>query len=506
VKYLIYARVSPKGSGKRDLETSVARQIELCRQWIELHGGTETSVVVDEHVSGKDLRRPGLAAALADLRAGTAAWDAIIFYRLDRLSRSLKDFLELADLLRAHNRGFVSLHEQMDFATPTGRAMMYVFSVFSQLERELCSQRTRDRMVGIAEGGGWPVGRVPWGYRRRGKRDNRLEADPVTGPLVPQLFAAYLAGTPADQLRARYGLGRYSVESVCRILRNPVYLGKIVYGGREYADTHPALVAPDVFAAVQRRLPGRRTGPRPGAWKRENLLTGLLHCSCGLPMTTKYTRKGKAHPYYYYTCPDRAGCGAKPVRAEALEAAVLRAVARAPLDAAVLSRHIREAQAQQAAARARVAPRLAEIATAVAAAEATRAGLERSFAAGVIEADNAPHLNARLREARAELERLALERADLERLAAPPANVPATVPALRAVLRDLAGRLAAAGSAAERRDVIGATLERIERRADGRYHCVFRFARGGEVALKRAVGHAVGSWRNFAVVMEVAAG
>lgn len=499
MRYLVYARVSPKGSGHREAETSIERQVELCRQWVAANGGTVAAVVTDEAVSGKNLQRPGFARVLADLCAGTAAWDSLVFYGLDRVSRCLADVIALGDQLRTAGKGFASLREHLDLSTPAGRAMLYLLGVFAQFEREMCSQRTRDRMMGIAESGGWPGGWVPWGYRRAKPRDNRLVVDPETGPQVRQLFAAYVAGASTRQLRERFGLGEYSVESVCRILRNRMYLGKIVYGGREFAGAQPALVTPALFAAAAARLPGRLTGPRPSAWIRVQLLSGLLRCQCGRPMTTRYGKGHKGGRYYYYVCHARHACKLSAVRADKLEAAVLDAVRRAPDDIPAVRGHVAKARRQAVAAQERQTPALAAARRDLAAARAEEAAAVNVLLSGAVDTDNRESINARLRDARARIAYGAARVTELEATVEAPMISEA---ALLADLTRLRGQLLESDDPARLRAALQAHVTRIERLGPD----AFRVLLGdGRVAPIGALGSPSGSWcRGYAVAVAVA--
>jgi site-specific DNA recombinase len=130
----IYSRKS-KFTGKGE---SIENQIELCRQYISVHEGEEAlnSVLVyeDEGFSGGNLERPKFKQMMNDVKEGKIS--AIIVYRLDRISRNISDFASLIEELNDLRVSFVSIKEQFDTSSPMGRAMMYIASVFSQLERE----------------------------------------------------------------------------------------------------------------------------------------------------------------------------------------------------------------------------------------------------------------------------------------------------------------------------------------------------------------------------------
>ena len=133
-QYVIYSRKS-KFTGKGE---SIENQIELCRQYIAMHFGEEAAenalVYEDEGFSGGNLERPQFKKMMKDSQKIEFA--AIVVYRLDRISRNIGDFAKLIEDLGDQHIDFISIREQFDTSSPMGRAMMYIASVFSQLERE----------------------------------------------------------------------------------------------------------------------------------------------------------------------------------------------------------------------------------------------------------------------------------------------------------------------------------------------------------------------------------
>ena len=149
----VYSRKS-KFTGKGE---SIGNQIELCRAYIREHYGETAAeniiVYEDEGFSGGNLNRPGFRKMMN--AAGKHKFRAIIVYRLDRISRNISDFAGLIEELSRLDIAFVSIKEQFDTGTPMGRAMMYIASVFSQLERETIAERIRDNMHELAKTGRW---------------------------------------------------------------------------------------------------------------------------------------------------------------------------------------------------------------------------------------------------------------------------------------------------------------------------------------------------------------
>lgn len=161
-RFVIYSRKS-KFTGKGE---SIENQIEMCRQYIRLQFGVDAAdgalIYEDEGFSGGTLERPQFKKMMAD--AGRQEFRAIVVYRLDRISRNIGDFAKLIEQLGGMKIDFISIREQFDTSSPMGRAMMYISSVFSQLERETIAERIRDNMRELAKTGRWLGGTTPTGY------------------------------------------------------------------------------------------------------------------------------------------------------------------------------------------------------------------------------------------------------------------------------------------------------------------------------------------------------
>ena len=149
----IYSRKS-RFTGKGE---SIGNQVELCREYIRTAFGQEYAekaiVFEDEGFSGGNLNRPGFKRMMEAAR--DRRFQAVVVYRLDRISRNISDFSTLIQELGRLGIDFVSIRENFDTSSPMGRAMMYIASVFSQLERETIAERIRDNMHELAKTGRW---------------------------------------------------------------------------------------------------------------------------------------------------------------------------------------------------------------------------------------------------------------------------------------------------------------------------------------------------------------
>lgn len=162
-KVAVYSRKS-RFTGRGE---SIENQIGLCRQYIRNFYGEEEElqalIYEDEGFSGGNLKRPQFMKMMRDAEKGKIR--AVVVYRLDRISRNIGDFAGLIEKLGNMGISFVSIREQFDTSSPMGRAMMYIASVFSQLERETIAERIRDNMYELAKTGRWLGGNTPAGYR-----------------------------------------------------------------------------------------------------------------------------------------------------------------------------------------------------------------------------------------------------------------------------------------------------------------------------------------------------
>lgn len=238
--YAIYSRKS-KFTGKGE---SIENQIELCRQYIAAHYGREEAdaalVYEDEGFSGGTLERPQLKRMMSDSHKMRFA--AIVVYRLDRISRNIGDFARLIDDLGNREIDFISIREQFDTSSPMGRAMMYIASVFSQLERETIAERIRDNMHELAKTGRWLGGTTPTGYESerithitvdgKTRKACKLKIIPDESNLVKLIYDKFmetgsLTKTDTFLLERQYHTKRgkaFTRFAIKGILSNPVYM------------------------------------------------------------------------------------------------------------------------------------------------------------------------------------------------------------------------------------------------------------------------------------------
>lgn len=240
-KYAIYSRKS-KFTGKGE---SIENQIELCRQHIKLHheNVSEEDILIfeDEGFSGGNINRPQFQAMMKQIRANQI--QAVVCYRLDRISRNVGDFAKLKDEFDYYNVEFTSIRDDFDTTSPSGRAMMMMVSVFAQLERETTAERIRDNMHELAKSGRWLGGTTPTGYKSTqivgsvtvdGKERKAYKLDIIKeeAEIIKLIFSKFIETnslTKTDtyllqnNITTKNGKNftRFSIRS---ILQNPVYM------------------------------------------------------------------------------------------------------------------------------------------------------------------------------------------------------------------------------------------------------------------------------------------
>ena len=221
----------------------------------------------DGGFSGGSTERPALQRLLEDIRAGKI--DVIVVYKVDRLTRSLADFAKLVELFDAHGVSFVSVTQQFNTTTSMGRLTLNVLLSFAQFEREVTSERIRDKIAASKRKGLWVGGMVPLGYDsqdRRSPSTRRGRAGPDDLPALSRARQPQPAdGRPAQARHRHQGreLSRsgetvggipFTRGPLAYLLRNRFYIGEVVFKGEILPGEQPAILDRDLFEAVQAKL------------------------------------------------------------------------------------------------------------------------------------------------------------------------------------------------------------------------------------------------------------
>ena len=181
-----------------DKSDSVNNQERMCREYVDMKFAgliDNFHVYQDEGFTGANTDRPGLKRLMEDVDHGIV--DALVVYQLDRISRDVRDFSNIYAMLEEKHVMFLSIKENIDTATPIGKAMMMVTMVFAQMERETIAARVTDNMIGLAKKGYWTGGNPPYGYVRQrievnGKSHVTSVPDPDAAKYVEGIFDTFL--------------------------------------------------------------------------------------------------------------------------------------------------------------------------------------------------------------------------------------------------------------------------------------------------------------------------
>lgn len=356
MKVAIYSRKS-KFTGKGE---SIENQIQLCKDYaISRFDATDEDFIIyeDEGFSGGNADRPQFQLMIQDAKKKN--FDVLICYRLDRISRNIADFSTLIELLKKYDVDFVSIREQFDTSTPMGRAMMYISSVFAQLERETIAERIKDNMLQLAKTGRWLGGVPPLGFesKKTSYIDNEFKERSLVElitideemELVDFFYDKYLELGSIHKLRKyliqnNYNTRNnkyYSSRALSDILRNPAYVQannqvieyleskKIIVAGKDKVNNrngiliynktnnntknnhsewiaalakHNGVIDSEKWLKVQKQLDKNNMEiPRKGT-SEVALLSGILKCKkCGSAMNVMYgaKRKDGTRPHYY---------------------------------------------------------------------------------------------------------------------------------------------------------------------------------------------------------------
>jgi len=340
----VYTRKS-SDEGLEQEFNSLHAQREACEAYIASHRGEGWVLVRDQYddggISGGTLERPALQRLLADIEDGLV--DVVVVYKIDRLSRSLMDFAKLVEVFDRNEVTFVSVTQSFNTTNSMGRLTLNVLLSFAQFEREVTSERIRDKIAASRAKGMWMGGCPPLGYDVQARK---LVVNDTEAAHVRYIFDQFsqcgsatvmLRDLRDRQITTKQG-GIITKGFLHRLLKNRVYLGEAVHKGTSYPGEHKGIISQDAWDKVHAIL---TESPRKrAAHTRCNtpaLLKGLLWGPDGAAFSPTHTRKGgKLYRYYVSQSVLRHGAGACPVSrvpAAEIESAVieqLRAIFRQP--------------------------------------------------------------------------------------------------------------------------------------------------------------------------------
>ncbi len=332
MKAAIYTRVSTDGQAEIEFNSCETQEIKI-RSFISSQNDIEVyKVYSDPGYTGANTDRPALQELIGDVQSGKI--NTVMSYKIDRLTRSPKDFYQLIEIFEQHGVSFISVTERFDTSTPSGRLLRNIMLTFGQFERELISERIRDKMAERAKKGMWNCGVTPLGYKRE---DKKLVIEPKEADIIRTMFETFVStGSVAevyDLLKRKKMFGRNGLPimktGITYCLRSIVYMGKVQHNGIFYKSLHEPLVSEEVFLEAQSLFKPSNKKCRGFSY---TLFPGLVKCKeCGSNMVSVFTNKfsnGKRVRYFYYRCTsivkrDSSFCNIKQVSSDRLDSYVV---------------------------------------------------------------------------------------------------------------------------------------------------------------------------------------
>jgi site-specific DNA recombinase len=450
----LYLRIS---TDEDHQPTSLGTQRERLERYSQAMEDWHVVHAFEDQASGVTLDRPGLNQALGLARE--RRFDLLLVYRVDRLSRKVRQLAGLAEELDRLGIVLKSATEPLDTGSPAGRMMLQMLGVFAEFEHATIVDRVTAGLERRVREGRWMSGRTPYGYTRG---EGLLVPDSAKAPIVRRIFQLYAEGKLGTTAIARtleaegapaprkHG---WSPNALQLILANPAYRGLVRWNGAVHPGLHEPLVDEETFERAQQIL--RRRG-EDASLRRGNpskfLLSGLVRCDhCGRAYVGT-SAHGRNSRYTYYACSTRykygpAKCNGERLPKDRLEAAVLAQLAELYRDSGLIERALADAAKHMGKERPRVEEQLASTRAEIARVERK---LERYF-----EGFEAGELSATLCQ-----ETLREREADLARTLATQAHTPPDAAAL-AGLADQLDEILATESPEQAKDLLRLLIKEI---------------------------------------------
>ncbi|MFA7184742.1 MAG: recombinase family protein [Victivallales bacterium] len=382
---VIYTRKSTE-KGLEEEYNSLDAQRESAENFIksQKHNGWQLlpAHYDDGGYSGGTTERPALKRLMEDIKAGGI--DILVIYKMDRLSRSLLDFMNLAEFFEQHNVSFVSVTQDINTSTSSGRMMLNILMAFGQYEREIIGERILDSVAGKKRRGKYCGGGPMLGYDVDDKRlvINQKEAKVIRE--IFKLYAKFGSGHEVARIMNEKGArtkswtsqsgkfhpgAKLTPKTLYRMLSNPLYIGMVPHKENTYPGEQDAIIDRVLWDQVQSLLqenrplkPGTKINPIDSPFK------GLLVCGyCGGSFGITYTKK-KNRRYMYYICikdNNRAEheCPLRRFAAGAIDKIILQQLSRIFKSPAMLMKTYRELEKLQKERRAKLLKRFSELKT-----------------------------------------------------------------------------------------------------------------------------------------------
>ncbi|MGE7795018.1 recombinase family protein [Lysinibacillus fusiformis] len=291
----------------------------------------DVEIFEDAGYSAKNTDRPKYQEMMKRIRIGE--FTHLLVWKIDRISRNLKDFSEMYEELKECKVTFVSKNEQFDTSTAMGEAMLKIILVFAELERKLTAERVFSIMLSRAEKGLWNGATVPFGYVWS-EEEKFPVIDPEKSKIVQYIYNLYellrstlkVAYRLHDENIATKRNGQWTAKTVRDILRNPFYIGTYRYNMRESGgsrrlknkeewivveNNHPGIIEKEQYERVNKLLSDNYRGLTDvqRADIHKHIFSKMLYCGkCNALLTSglDVARKDGYRPSRY-TCVTSGG-------------------------------------------------------------------------------------------------------------------------------------------------------------------------------------------------------
>jgi site-specific DNA recombinase len=254
VRVALYTRVSTEDQAKEGF--SLDAQLERLRFYAKAQGWEIAGEYVDEGHSGRTAKRPMYQRMMEERKR----WDTLLVLKMDRIHRNSRNFMAMMDELRKEQKEFASVTESLDTSTAMGRFVMDIIQRIAQLESDQIGERTYVGMEQKAKSRAGNLGKpAPFGYRYT--PEGPFAIVPEEAAIVKIMFDSYEKGEKRGDIaqklvelgsRTRSGKG-WDRWAVADVLLNPTYAGATRWADQVQLDTHPAIITPEQFDAVQER-------------------------------------------------------------------------------------------------------------------------------------------------------------------------------------------------------------------------------------------------------------
>ena len=309
-KVAIYARVSTLEQAEHGY--SIGEQVDKLKKYCDIHDYSIYKEYVDGGYSGAKLDRPAMKELIDD--ANNGKFEAVIVYKLDRLSRNLQNALYLIkDVFKANNISFASLSENIDLSTAAGELNFNMFASFAEFERANIRDRMSMGAYARAKSGKCAgPSRTPFGYNY----DDGILRKNEYSHIIESIFKMYLSGMSLAKILIKLNddgyIGKqkhWRLSAIYTVIRNKTYAGFIKYHDEYFKGLHEPIVSSDEFDEVQRQIAIRQdksysttNSSRP--FQSKYMLSGLLRCGkCGQRLTLiQYRKKGSEYRSKKYQC------------------------------------------------------------------------------------------------------------------------------------------------------------------------------------------------------------